>query len=75
MHIYKLKERLDFLDEVVLLEYNEWADNKDNNREEWLKNKKDKITNLFNDKSFCKLILVNENDSLIGFISMFPYDS
>ena len=25
MHIYNLKERLDFLDEVFLLEYNEWA--------------------------------------------------
>ena len=74
MHIYNLKEKLEFLDEVILLEYNEWADNKDNNREGRLKRKKEKIINLFDNKSFCKLILV-DNDSLIGFISIFPYDS
>ena len=55
------------------MEYNEWADNKEENREERIKRKKEKICNMFSDKSFCKLILV-DNDELIGFISIFPED-
>mgnify|MGYP004621472331 CR=1 FL=1 len=29
MDIYNLKNRLEYLDEVARLEYNEWADNKE----------------------------------------------
>lgn len=74
MKIYNLKDKLEFLDEVVRLEYEEWADDKDNNKEERLKKKKDQIINLFSNEYFCKLILVND-DKLIGFISIFPHDS
>lgn len=73
MQIYNLKNKLEYLDEVVKLEYEEWADNKDNNKIERLKRKKDKIYKMFENKSFCKLILIDQNE-LIGFISLFPND-
>ena len=73
MTIYNLKDKLEYLDEVAKLEYNEWADNKEENREERLKRKKEKICCMFSNKAFCKLILV-DNDELIGFISIFPED-
>ncbi len=73
MEIYNLKDNQKYLDEVTKLEYEECANNKDDNKEERLKRKKEKIKNLFDNKSFCKLILV-DNDNLIGFISIFPQD-
>lgn len=73
MTIYNLKDKLEYLDEVARLEYDEWADNKEENKKERIERKKKKICNMFRNKSFCKLILV-DNDKLIGFISMFPED-
>lgn len=73
MQIYNLKDKLEYLDEVVCLEYEEWADKKDENREERIKEKKEKITKNFSNNSFCKLILLDK-DELIGFISIFPSD-
>ncbi len=73
MKIYDLKEKKEYLDEVARLEYEEWADNKEENREERIWRKKEKICNMFEDKYFCKLILIEE-DKLIGFISFFPND-
>ena len=73
MEIYNLKDKQEYLDEVVELEYDEWADNKEENRQARLEKKKTKICSLFEDKSFCKLILVDDNN-LIGFISIFPSD-
>lgn len=73
MEIFDLKDKLEYLDEVVELEYEEWADNKEENKEERIKRKKERICDMFTDRSFCKLILVNENE-LIGFISLFPND-
>lgn len=32
MQIYNLKNKLEYLDEVAKLEYDEWADNKEKNR-------------------------------------------
>ena len=32
MQIYNLKNKLEYLDEVAKLEYDEWADNKEENR-------------------------------------------
>lgn len=74
MQIYNLKNKIEFLDEVANLEYDEWADDKENNRYERIEKKKSKILNMFSNKSFCKLVLINEN-TLIGFISIFPHDS
>lgn len=73
MEIYNLQNKLEYLDEVVKLEYEEWASNKEENKQARIKRKKEKICNMFSDKSFCKLILVNNKD-LIGFISLFPKD-
>ena len=73
MQIYNLKNKLEYLDEVAKLEYDEWADNKEENRQWRIERKKEKICNAFNDEFYCKLILV-DNSKLIGFISIFPND-
>lgn len=73
MKIYNLKDKIEYLDEVVNLEYEEWANNKEENKKDRIKAKKEKILNSFNNKSFCKLILI-DNNNLIGFISIFPMD-
>lgn len=73
MKIYNLKDKLEYLDEVAKLEYEEWADNKEENKQERIKRKKEKICNALNNKSFCKLILIDNNE-LIGFVSIFPKD-
>ena len=73
MEIYNLQDKLEYLDEVAKLEYEEWAKNKEENREARIERKKEKISSMFSNKSYCKLILVN-NDKLIGFVSLFPSD-
>lgn len=73
MQIYNLKNKLEYLDEVAKLEYDEWADNKEINKEKRIERKKKKICTMLTEKDFCKIILV-DNDNLIGFISIFPKD-
>ena len=73
MEIYNLKDKLEYLDEVAKLEYEEWADNKEENKQERIEIKKEKICSTFNKEFFCKLILL-DNNNLIGFISIFPKD-
>ena len=73
MEIFNLKDKIEYLDEVMELEYVEWAENKEYNREKRLKRQKDIFNNMSANKSFCKLILV-EGTELIGFISLFPKD-
>ena len=73
MKIYDLQEKKEYLDEVVRLEYEEWADNKEQNKEIRIEQKKEKICNMFVNKYFCKLILLDKNN-LVGFISFFPSD-
>ena len=73
MDIYNLKDRMEYLDEVVKLEYEEWATNKEENKNIRLESKKKKICNMFMDRFFCKLILLDK-DNLVGFISLFPSD-
>lgn len=50
MTIYNLKDKLEYLDEVARLEYEEWADNKEENKEERIKRKKEKICCMFSNK-------------------------
>ena len=71
--IYDLKDKLEYLDEVATLEYNEWADNKEVDYENRIKNKIIKIKNNLDNNSFCKLLLIKD-DILIGFISIFEVD-
>ena len=73
MEVFNLKNKLEYLDEVAKLEYEEWADNQNLNKQERIEIKKKKICKMFKSKSFCKLILVND-DKLLGFISIFPND-
>lgn len=74
MKIFNLKEKIQYLDEVVELEHDEWGNNPEDNRNHRLQNKKEKILKHLDDNDFCKLILIS-NDKLIGFISIFPNDS
>ena len=73
LDIFNLKDKLEYLDKVAGLEYNEWADNKEINKEKRIERKKKKICTMFTEKNFCKIILV-DNDKLIGFISIFSKD-
>lgn len=72
LKIYNLKEKPEYLKEVTLLEMKEWAEDK-NITDERLNNKMEHIIERFDNKYFCKLILLDEKE-LIGFISMFPED-
>lgn len=73
MEIYNLIDKQEFLNEVATLEHEEWAENKDFDKENRLDKKINKIKEKFLERDFCKLILI-ENDELIGFISIFPHD-
>jgi len=73
MDIFDLKDKKEYLKEVMELEHDEWAINKNKDREERINKKINKYFENIDNKYFCKLILL-ENDKLIGFISIFPYD-
>lgn len=73
MKIYNLLDKIEYLNEVAFLEYNEWADNKENNKENRIKEKVAKINRQLKTNDFCKLILI-DNNKLVGFISIFPHD-
>ena len=73
MQVYNLLDKLEFLEEVAILEYNEWADNKEEDKLSRINKKIEKIKNNLNNNNFCKLILL-DGDKLIGFISIFPND-
>ena len=72
LKIYNLKEKQEYLKEVLILEINEWSDDK-YITEERLNKKIEKINNNFNNIYFCKLVLLDD-EKLIGFISMFEED-
>lgn len=74
MQIFDLKEKQEFLQEVVTLEHEEWAFNPSDDHDRRIKEKCEKVRKLLDTDDFCKLILV-DNDVLIGFISIFPHDS
>ena len=74
MIIFNLKDKMEYLNEVVNLEHDEWGINPDFDRKKRINNKKKTIMDNLDNKSFCKLILL-DNNNLIGFISLFPYDS
>lgn len=73
MEIYNLKDKQEYLREVMELEYDEWASNPTEDREKRIVKKIDKYFENVDNKYFCKLILLVENN-LVGFISIFPYD-
>ena len=74
MKIYDLKDKKEYLREVMVLEHNEWAKNSKDNFEERINKKIDKYEKNIDNLFFCKLILL-DNNNLVGFISIFPNDS
>ena len=75
LKIYNIKDKLEYIKEIAILTQEEWGekglstdefDNKVNKKIE-------KIKSNLDDKLYCKLILLDD-DKLVGFISMFPYD-
>lgn len=73
MEIFDLKDKQEYIKEVIELEHNEWASNPKENFQKRVDEKINKYYKNVNDPYFCKLILIDE-DKLIGFISIFPYD-
>ena len=73
LKIYNILEKMEFLKEVAKLEYEEWADKPEEDKEARIKGKIEKIKIQLKGKDFCKLILLDD-DKLIGFISIFPQD-
>lgn len=71
--IYNLLDKMEFLEEVAILEYEEWADNKEAERNSRIAKKIEKIKSNLKEENFCKLILL-EKEKVIGFISIFPTD-
>lgn len=74
LKVYNIKDKIEYLREVAILEHNEWAKDPQESFEDRINKKIEKVKNNLNKNDFCKLILLNE-DELIGFISLFPNDS
>ena len=75
LKIYNIKEKQEFLREVAIFTQKEWG-KKTNSKEEFeekINKKISKMINNFDNPLYCKLILLND-DTLIGFISIFPTD-
>lgn len=75
LKIYNIKDKLEYIKEIAILTQEEWGekglstdefDNKVNKKIE-------KIKSNLDNKLYCKLVLLDD-DKLVGFISMFPYD-
>ena len=61
-----------YLDEYILLCKKEWSSDKIiNNKEEFIKKRKEKI---LNGNKVISILGLIENDNLLGFISLFKYD-
>ena len=75
LEIYNIKDKQEYLKEVAILTQKEWGKSNLTKQEYEVKiNKKiEKIKKFFDNKYYCKLILLKE-DELIGFISIFPTD-
>ena len=74
MKIYNVKDKIEYLREVLTLEYLEWSENKTSDIEHTIDKKVEKVKGMLDRNDFCKLILL-DNDILVGFISIFPEDS
>lgn len=75
LKIYNIKDKTEYLREVAELTQKEWG-SKTNSIEEFnnkVEKKISKIISNFDNKYYCKLILLDD-DNLIGFISIFPSD-
>lgn len=75
LKIYNIKDKPEYLHEVAILTQLEWGKKNLTKKEfeEKVNKKVEKIKNSFEDKYYCKLILLDGN-KLVGFISIFPTD-
>lgn len=73
MKVFDLKNKQEYLREVMELEFKEWSSASISEMDEKVKKKIDKYYEYVDDKLFCKLILLDE-ENLVGFISIFPHD-
>lgn len=71
MVIYNIKDKLEYLEEIVVLTKKEWENGEITKAK--LKEKINKITADLARNDYCKLILL-DNDKLVGFVSIFPTD-
>ena len=76
MKIYNLKDKEEYVEEVCILEHNEWGsiDKSAEDRDNKVNKKIKLIKDNFDNRYFCKLILLDK-DKLVGFISLFPFDT
>lgn len=74
LKIYNVKDKIEYLREVLTLEYLEWSENKTSDIEHTIDKKVEKVESMLERNDFCKLVLLN-GDKLVGFISIFPEDS
>lgn len=75
LKIYNVKDKQEYLKEVAILTQKEWGKTCNTQAEfnQKILRKIKKIKNNLDNKNFCKLILL-DNDELIGFISIFEHD-
>lgn len=75
LKIYNLKDKQEYIREVATLTQNEWGKSKltPDEFESKIREKVRKIKELFDDRYYCKLILLEDNE-LVGFISIFISD-
>lgn len=75
LKIYNLKEKQEYIEEVATLTQKEWGQKNLNDIEFNIKvqTKIEKIKSNFDNPYYCKLILLY-NQTLVGFISIFPTD-
>lgn len=75
LHIYNIKDKPEYIEEVAMLTQKEWGD-KNLSEDECrirVNTKINKIYSLLDNPYYCKLILLDE-DLLVGFISIFESD-
>ena len=75
LKIYNIKEKQEYLNEIAELTQKEWGSPTHSKKEfeEKINKKVSKIIQNFDNPLYCKLILL-DNNTLIGFISIFPTD-
>ena len=75
LHIYNIKDKPKYIDEVATLTQKEWGE-KNLSEDEFkirINKKINKIHSLLDNPYYCKLILL-DGDVLVGFISIFEHD-
>lgn len=74
LKIYNIKDKIEYIEEVASLTQREWGSfSSDLEFRQKVNRKISKIKYNLDDKYYCKLILLDD-DNLVGFISIFEFD-